>query len=1079
MSNSIFPINIHISFYLIFALLFGYRATSYSQDPCADADRNLITYFGTNISDNASTINRIGDYGYIVGGYRLIGGVQRMVITRLDLCGEIVWDHAYNTSQMGICTGIELIDDVIHISGYKDWKTLLLKLNLDGTVISAKTFGTVSTYPRNTVISNDNNFLTVGVSSASGGLGAADNYLVKSSFDGTTLWSKRFGRGADDFGHNLMEDVDGDVITIGYTRGYEGGTRKGFVSKFDESGNLLWNKEYAVGTGQTYFNYCTIIDGFYYFSGQSNFATSGSDDILIIKTDPDGNLIWSKFLGTSGLDQGLSITEKDGELIGYAKAWSPTKDQEMVIYRMDTDGNFLDYASFGTSSKDEIAFNASHNFRQEEDGMYGFFLPNTGVIGSQENAFFRFSSIDSICDPSDVVLAVLSPTVIVTTVPLTVLSPSWNASTVTYPIGAITHESGIICAEFPEPDTCEVITNFEFIAAGVSSTDGATGDCFLNSIAFNDLSTVEGDTISEWLWDFGDGGTSTEQNPDHTFSEAGTYTISLLVTTSEGCSDEFTMEIIMTDFVEYEYVIEEPTCFGLSDGTITINVEGEIEDLIFTITNEGGETLNVDNSNVAEGLDTGWYFLNVSDGSPCNLTDSIFLDQPDFLTPEYIFNEPTCYGFSDGSITINVVGVFDTLIFTITNTDGEVLNIGNSNTANGLGSGWYFMNVNDGTPCSKSDSVFIDQPGILDALIATQDALCYGDENGLAWVTEVINYEGSFDAISYYWAPNPAGIEGLGADSTWALGDGTYVLTINDENGCSATIDFTINQPDSLFLVEFGSEPASCRLYGYQNGNGVVYGAAAGGTPDYDYSWINLETGAEINNTTWGGLNPGNYEFHVVDNNGCSLMASIFLDSLNPIAAFTIISDQLNADYKGTANVEAFFENNSLNFSNDGDPFADTTFFWNLNTPEGNWIITHDYFEIVDTVYGPRSQSYEVEVCLVAMNKNGCTDTACKIITIFSPYEFEPVNIFSPNGDGINDIFTFQYLSSSIKTFNCVIVDRWGVVMITLDDINAGWNGINKNGNVCTDGTYFYVYEATSDDGNNYRGQGTVQLVGH
>lgn len=1075
--RSIQTIN-RMSFFLMLIFLFGYQINSFSQDPCADADRNLITYFGTTLDDHAVAVNRIGEYGYVVGGFRLVGGVHRIFVTRLDLCGAVIWNKVYNTSQLGICTGIELIDDVIHITGYKDWKNLLLKLDLDGNVISAKTFGNYNTYPRNFVISDDGNFLTVGCSNASGGAGGTDSYLTKSSFDGTTLWTKRFGRNMNDFAQQLMQDEDGNIIAIGNTRDYPGASRRGFVSKFDEFGNILWTKEYRIGTGATFLTYCTRLDDFYYFTGSSNEATSGLDDGLIIKTDLDGNLIWSKYLGTSGLDQLCGITHKDGLLIGYGMARSLTNGIEAIIYNLDTEGNLLDYKSFGTFG-DDITELSTSNFRLEEDGMYGIFLPKSGEIGGQDNAFFRFSSIDSICEPSDVVLTVLSPTVVVTSVTNSVLTPTWNASTVTYSIGVVTYESGIICADFPESDTCEVITNFEFIAAGVSSSDGAAGDCFLNSIAFNDLSSVESDTISEWLWDFGDGGTSTEQNPDHTYSEAGTYTISLLVTTSEGCSNEFTMEIIMTDFVEYEYVIEEPTCFGLSDGTITINVEGEIEDLIFTITNEDGETLNIDNSNIAEGLETGWYFLNVSDGSPCNLTDSVFLDQPDFLVPEYIFNEPTCYGFSDGSITINVAGVFDTLIFTITNTDGEVLNIGNSNTANGLVSGWYFMNVNDGTPCSKIDSVFIDQPGILDATIATQDALCYGDENGLAWVTEVINYEGSFDAISYYWAPNPAGIEGLGADSTWAMGAGTYVLTINDENGCSATIDFTINQPDSLFLVEFGSEPASCRLYGYQNGNGVVYGAATGGTPDYDYTWINLETGAEINNTTWGGLNPGNYEFHVVDNNGCSLTASIFLDSLNPIAAFTIISDQLNADYYGTANVEAFFENNSLNFSNDGDPFADTTFFWNLNTPEGNWIITHDYFEIMDTVYGPRSQSYEVEVCLVAMNKNGCTDTACKIITIFSPYEFEPVNIFSPNGDGINDIFTFQYLSSSIKTFNCVIVDRWGVVMITLDDINAGWNGINKNGNVCTDGTYFYVYEATSDDGNNYRGQGTVQLVGH
>ena len=53
---------------------------------------------------------------------------------------------------------------------------------------------------------------------------------------------------------------------------------------------------------------------------------------------------------------------------------------------------------------------------------------------------------------------------------------------------------------------------------------------------------------------------------------------------------------------------------------------------------------------------------------------------------------------------------------------------------------------------------------------------------------------------------------------------GNYIVTINDDNGCSNTFDFTVTQPDS-YWTELGSHPAFCRLFDYQSGNGVVFGA--------------------------------------------------------------------------------------------------------------------------------------------------------------------------------------------------------------------------------------------------------------
>jgi gliding motility-associated-like protein len=441
-------------------------------------------------------------------------------------------------------------------------------------------------------------------------------------------------------------------------------------------------------------------------------------------------------------------------------------------------------------------------------------------------------------------------------------------------------------------------------------------------------------------------------------------------------------------------------------------------------------------------------------------------------------NDPTCFGFSDGSVTVTVEEPVGEVLFLITDVSGTVLNIDNSNTANTLTTGWYYITVEDESECAGMDSVFLNQPGELDIELTVVDPLCNGDSTGYAIVNEVINATGDYDQISYIWNPNYVGESGLGADSLWQLNAGDYTLTINDENGCSRTFDFEVKQPEALYFTEFGFEPAYCRLYGYQSGNGVVYGSVSGGTSDYNYEWKNTDTEESETFTTWGGLNPGNYELTATDANGCIITQSLFLDSLNPIAAFTILSDQLNADCKGTANVEVTFENQSENFANPNNPLADTTFFWNLNHPITPWELSTNFFEMKDTIYKPLGQSYTAEVCLVAMNKNGCTDTACKIITIFEPIAFENINVFTPNGDGINDVFTFDLKAASIAEFTCVITNRWGNIMMEINEINDGWDGMNQSGNLCPDGIYFYTYSAITDNGTQLNGQGTAHLMG-
>uniref|UniRef100_UPI00373FD029 T9SS type B sorting domain-containing protein n=1 Tax=Crocinitomix catalasitica TaxID=184607 RepID=UPI00373FD029 len=307
---------------------------------------------------------------------------------------------------------------------------------------------------------------------------------------------------------------------------------------------------------------------------------------------------------------------------------------------------------------------------------------------------------------------------------------------------------------------------------------------------------------------------------------------------------------------------------------------------------------------------------------------------------------------------------------------------------------------------------------------------------------------------------------------------GDYTVTITDSKGCKQSADITLIDPPPFYFTEWGWDTAYCRLYNYQSGNGIVYAAAAGGVPNYHYEWTYDYDGTTSNNTTWGGRNPGNHTIRVTDAGGCVLTKVIYVDSVNPIASFTMYSTDLNEDCEGTAPVEVEFTNTSQYYANPNNPISDTTFFWDLDRGiEEDWIITHDFYEKFDTIYEANGESYTVNACLIAMNKNGCRDTTCKTITIFEPPIFTPINVFSPDGGGENDYFTFEHFSKGIDEFNCIIVNRWGVQVAEINDIRGHWNGLDYRGVKCTDGVYFYTYLAIADNGTKFEGQGNVTII--
>lgn len=548
----------------------------------------------------------------------------------------------------------------------------------------------------------------------------------------------------------------------------------------------------------------------------------------------------------------------------------------------------------------------------------------------------------------------------------------------------------------------------------------------------------EGWHVATVTWINGEGETITQIDSVEVTSEDLDLTVSMDVV-DEACPGSCNGEVTIT-----------PTA---GDAPYTYEVDGEINGTgIFT------------------GLCSGTFDVTVTDDNGCEFTGTVTIGSGDGLGLSVVtFSNPTCYGFEDGSITVEVAGGVGEVAYT-----WVPENPFDGATFNTIGAGTYVVYASDDGDCMDSLVIVLTEPDSLWAELTVINPLCFGDSTGIAVITDVHNAQGDLTNISYFWAPNYFGDEGVGADSAYGMPDGNYTVTINDDNGCSNVLDFTITEPTEMVFSEFGYEPAFCRLYGYQSGNGVVFAAATGGTPDYEYSWLNLGNLEEEITSTWGGLNPATYHITVTDANGCTLIETIELDSVNPIAAFTVDSDQLDENCEGTELVIANFINQSENFANPNDPGADTTFLWNLDHPNTSWIISHDYFQIMDSSYVGEAI---YEVCLIAQNKNGCADTTCKNLIVHVQPELISPNIFSPGTNGVNDEFTFEFRAFGMQSFHCTIVNRWGIKVAELNEITEGWDGTDRNGDDCVSGVYFYVYEAVSTNGTAFNGQGNVQLV--
>lgn len=186
--------------------------------------------------------------------------------------------------------------------------------------------------------------------------------------------------------------------------------------------------------------------------------------------------------------------------------------------------------------------------------------------------------------------------------------------------------------------------------------------------------------------------------------------------------------------------------------------------------------------------------------------------------------------------------------------------------------GEFSVEVTNSFGCTASDKLTIEKwlnPSIFNR--GKTDPSCNGSTDGSAYV----NVASGSAPYSYSWS------NGQTNDTLTAVGDGTYTVTISDDNGCTAADTFTLNEPDAL-SHSISAVHVSC--FGLSDGS--VNLTVSGGTSPYSFSWDNGSTTEDLS-----GISSGWYRVTITDNNNCRSTDSVEITQPNLLTSSTSVTN--------------------------------------------------------------------------------------------------------------------------------------------------------------------------------------------
>ncbi len=592
---------------------------------------------------------------------------------------------------------------------------------------------------------------------------------------------------------------------------------------------------------------------------------------------------------------------------------------------------------------------------------------------------------------------------------------------------------------------------------------------------------------------------------------AGTYTLHLR-NSIIGCDTTISVSIYQPTPIAMNPTLTHVACNVFNNGSIQLSPAGGTGTILVSF--NGG---SFGSAYTFSGLSAGSYNLVAQDSLGCQISQTVILQQ---LVLQGLIDSVfhvSCNSLANGRAYFNASGGTPIYQYSINGGSFQA-----SGTFNLLSPGPYQVIVTDQNLCRDTVQVSIIEPAILNLALQTiTDVLCFGYANG------TVTLAASGGTTPYLFSVN--GSAPVSNPTINGLSAGNHTVQLTDANGCIANIFFTINSPPELILILNDMSPSTCP----GKADGSLSYTASGGVGGYTFS---INGGPAQNNGIFTSLVFGSYTITLRDSNLCEVSAQANVDQLPaPIATIDVSRDPCLFPFDVSFSAQnANALTSSWSFGDGATASGPTATHSFLS--QGNYIVTltvTDSLNCTDTAMqslalfalptadfssnplfpisiairdaefdfqnqsqnatrylwsfgdGATSQAihphhmFETKgkycIKLNAYNINECADSIEKCgIEIFGGNIFFP-NAFSPNGDGLNDVF-YIVSNMTFSDFNFQIFDRWGKLVFEADSPEKGWDGTFQ-GQTLPEGVFTYKLNAQTITGDKISRPGTVMLI--
>jgi hypothetical protein len=308
-------------------------------------------------SDNSTLITDDGNI--TICGSRDTGTALRII--KVSESGNLMLQKDIVIKDFNHINGIVEMDDYLFICGSAGYvnrssDVILVKTKNNGDTMWVKNYGGKKyDCGYNIIKTKDHKLLICGIYSISDVTG--NIYLIKVNSNGDTIWTKKYNETANESPAHLLETQNGDYLITGSSDNVNSGIQIYFL-KVDRNGNKIWDKRIGPANrrgGST----IELSNGDLVTCG-NQYETGGTSQILLFKTDNMGNKIWESEFGLDDFNEGGSSMKSnlDGTFTITGSSYSPYSGQhQIILVKADKEGTLIWFKRWEKSGSSEWAAN--------------------------------------------------------------------------------------------------------------------------------------------------------------------------------------------------------------------------------------------------------------------------------------------------------------------------------------------------------------------------------------------------------------------------------------------------------------------------------------------------------------------------------------------------------------------------------------------------------------------------------------------------------------------------------------------------------------------------------------------------